>query len=123
MKVQWITVWLTVLLAIGCSDEPVAQESYTLCDCVNYPPNTDAKLSACSALIESMDQGEMVSQSMACKKEVPVPAGGPDMCYCMHGESDDPAVRAQCEALFENVTTGELVDITRRCAAERVRNQ
>lgn len=123
MKVKWLLTWSAVLFTVACSDVPDAQAKYTLCDCVIHPPNTDAKLAACSRLIDSMDQGEMIRQTMACKNEVPVPEGGPDICYCMHGESEDPDVRGQCQALFEEIEHSDLIAITRRCAAERVRNQ
>ena len=120
-------VFIPVLIA--CGDTTIAAQSsnveggdadYSLCDCVNYPPTTDAKNAACSVIIDSMPVEEMVARSSECRKLISVPAGGPDICYCMTFDSDDPEVRQACANIVEDIDSNDLFSITRECAVKRI---
>lgn len=121
MKTRWILIWL--LAPLACSDASTVPETYTLCDCVIHPPNSDAKLAACSDIIDAMPPSDLATQALECKRQIPVPDGGPDACYCLTADSQDPAVFAACEAVLESVNPAELSGLMRRCAAARVQSQ
>ena len=122
MSWKLCTILLLPILA-SCGDPSMAGADYTLCDCVNQPPNSDAKLQACSELMEAMDPADLTSQALACRAELPVPEGGPDVCYCLQASSSDPEVHATCQALVDEVDPSELRSLVRHCAAELVRKQ
>lgn len=81
----------------------------TLCSCATDIPTTSARANACTALMEPMTPEELAVETMACRRTVPVPEGGPDMCYCMRAMNTDPTVMAMCEEIIpENMTPQEI---------------
>ncbi len=132
MRSKTLMLCLVGLFAAACGDgagppdtgtgqSASGDAEYTFCDCVIHPPTTDAKAKACGDLIEAMGYEQTAVKSLECKKQIPVPAGGPDACYCMTANSDDPEVMQICEDLFEDISETEMFALTRTCAAQRVR--
>ena len=81
---KWHTIRRSVfvgsfILMIACT----AQAEVTLCDCMNSPMDSDAKVATCTKIFESLDPATSQQERLACRNKPP-PAGGPDICYCLN---------------------------------------
>ena len=87
------------------------------CSCVNEPLNTDARLKACGAMMNSLTPTESATKTMACREALPVPEGGPDLCFCLRTTSRDAELMSACEALIpDDMTPLQLTRKTVECA-------
>lgn len=93
-----------------------AQAEMKLCDCINSPMDTDAKVSECSAIFDALDPETSIEQRRACRKKTSPPAGGPDICYCLKASyTDQPKVMKKCEEIIEGVSEEKLIKHLRNC--------
>lgn len=72
----------------------------TMCSCVNEPILSNTKANACTHMMASKTPEEITLETMACRKTLDVPEGGPDLCFCMRTMSEDPGIRSACEAIL-----------------------
>lgn len=101
----------------GDSVATAAGEAVDFCTCANEPIVTDARLKACSDLLESVSPEVAAGETMACRQDLPVPEGGPDLCFCVRTMSEDPEIHAACEALLpDDMAPLQLSRIVARCA-------
>ncbi|MDJ0709667.1 MAG: hypothetical protein QNJ14_04715 [Woeseiaceae bacterium] len=76
----------------------------TICDCANNLIASGEKARFCTELMTTMDPNEFVTQTMNCRKSMPVPEGGPDTCFCLKTMTEEPDMRATCKDLLETET-------------------
>ena len=92
-----------------------AHAEMTLCDCMNKPMDTDAKIAECSAIFDGLDPESSREQKRACRKKPP-PAGGPDICYCLKASyTDQPKVAKKCEEILESISEKKFMEHLHNC--------
>lgn len=108
---------LVISSALAYSAAATAQT--TLCDCMNSPIDSDAKVAACNQIFAAQDPATAQQERTACRNKPP-PAGGPDICYCLFYRSSEPEVLEACQTIADDIG-GEmaLMGHVRRCAAQR----
>ncbi len=86
----------------------VAQAEMKLCDCINEPMNTDAKVAECTAIFEAQDPETAYEERLACRNELPS-SGEPDFCYCMKTSTQDEDVFKKCQTVFEDISEAQMM--------------
>ncbi len=124
MKAPTLLLLTLVIAACGGADDPQAAAAadngdaeVTFCSCTNEPIRTSAKANACAALMEAVGPAEAASKAIACREQLPVPAGGPDRCFCLRTATQDPALQEACKAILpEDLTPRQMRDLIVECS-------
>lgn len=120
MRILIPVVVALFVMACGNSENSqtvAAAGEIDFCSCVNEPLNTNARVKACGAMMNSTTPTESATKTMACREALPVPEGGPDLCFCLRTTSRDAELMAACEALIpDDITPLQLSRKTVECA-------
>ena len=108
-------LFIFILFLFGLIILPPALAEMTLCDCMNKPMNTDAKVAACTAIFDAQDPKTAHEERLACRDQLPS-SGEPDFCYCMKTSTRDENIYKKCQAIFEGISEAQMMKRVRDCA-------